>query len=407
MTKTDVISAFREVASEEFAHIPNEENIEYEFSERFNKKMEMLLKKVESNITYNTPKLFKSILAVAAAFAIVITAVVLLTKESNKPVIEPITQTTEHTTPFANVYIDQSSDAGFGYKYCYSSEFMSGDVGIANEDGSILLNPAYVSVCAVSKDKFIARKFIDKSAHSALVNENGKELIAFFRGEIRRINNISDGAEPILSVEPFGGKAYFADLNGQKINGYEFNGTGFTDNGLIYGYTDTEYYMFDDYGNLLCRVEEGKTEELYPINDNYTMLIKHCGRSFKFGVGNSEGTEIIPCEYNEIQLVFSDRFVARIGEAQSIEPDNIVRIFDENGTQLSTDGEFNNVIFNESDYGVACRVEMGVIDLETKCWLINKDGKKVSDEYDRIQIKENNEFFGVKNNTETKIVVLE
>ena len=50
---------------------------------------------------------------------------------------------------------------------------------------------------------------------------------------------------------------------------------------------------------------------------------------------------------------------------------------------------------------------MGVIDLETKCWLVNKDGKKVSDEFDHIQIKENNEYFGVKNNAETKIVVSE
>ncbi len=407
MTRTEVLNAFREVASEEFANIPNEEDIEYEFSERFNKKMEKLLNKAEHNGIYGSAGLSKSILAIAAAFAIILTAVVLFTKGSNKPIIEPVTDIKDYTAHFANVYIDQSSDAGFGYKYCYSSESMSGDVGIAKEDGSILLNPAYVSVYAVSENRFIARKFIDQSAHSALVNENGKELIAFFRGEIRRINNVSDGAEPILSVEPFGGKAYFVDLNGQKIADYEFNGTGFTENGLIYGYTDTEYIMFDDYGNLLCTVEEGKTEELYPINDNYIMLIKHCGRSFKFGVGNSEGTEIIPCEYNKIQLIFNDRFVARIGEAQSIEPNNIVRIFDKNGTQLSTDGEFNSVVFNESEYGIACKVEMGVIDLETKCWLVNKDGKKVSYEYDSIQIKENNEFFGVKNNTETKIVVLE
>ena len=167
MTKTDVISAFREVASEEFAHIPNEENIEYEFSEKFNKKMETLLKKSKHNNILYASKLIRSVLTIAAVFAIVLTAVFITIKETNDPIIEPITQTTEHTTPFANVYIDQSSDAGFGYKYCYSSEFMSGDVGIANEDGSILLNPAYVSVHAVSKDRFIARKFIDKSAHSA------------------------------------------------------------------------------------------------------------------------------------------------------------------------------------------------------------------------------------------------
>lgn len=325
--------------------------------------------------------------------------------DSKEPSVMPTTEITNEKVSSTNIYIDTLSDAGFGYRYCYNTESMSGDVGIASESGSILLNPAYVSVQAVSKDRFIARKFVEKSAYSALVNENGKEIIAFFRGEIRKINNVSDGADPILSVEPFGEKAYFADLNGQKVGGYKFKGTGFTENGLIYGYTDTEYYMFDDYGNLLCSVEEGKTEELYSISNDYTMLIKHCGKSFKFGVKDSKGTEIIPCEYNEIHLVSDDRFVARIGETQSVETDDIVRIFDKKGTQLSKDGEFNSITFDESGYGVACKLEMGIIEPEMKYWLIDEDGKKVSDEYDSIQIKENNEFFGVKNDTETKIDV--
>ncbi len=325
--------------------------------------------------------------------------------DSKEPLVLSTTELTNELVSSTNIYIDTLSDVGFGYKYCYSTESMSGDVGIASENGSILLNPAYVSVHAVSKDRFIARKFVEQSPYSALVNENGKEIIEFFRGEIRRINNISDGAEPILSVEPFGEKVYFAGLNGQKVVDHEFNGTGFTENGLIYGYTDTEYYMFDDYGNLLCSVEEGKTEELFSINNEYTMLIKHCGRSFKFGVENSKGTEIIPCEYNEVHLVSDDRFVARIGEAHSIEPNDIVRVFDKEGTQLSKDGEFNSITFNDSGYGVACKLEMGVIEPEIKYWLINNDGKKVSDEYDSIHIKENNEFFGVKNNTETKIEI--
>lgn len=323
--------------------------------------------------------------------------------DSKEPSVMSTTEMTNENVYSTNIYIDSLSDAGFGYKYCYNKESMSGDVGIAKENGSILLNPAYVSVHAVSKDRFIARKFIEQSPHSALVNENGKEIIAFFRGEIRRINNVSDGADPILSVEPFGEKAYFADLNGQKVVDYEFKGTGFTENGLIYGYTDTEYYMFDDYGNLLCSVEEGKTEELFPISNEYSMQIKHCGSGFKFGVKNSKGAEIIPCEYDEIHLVSDDRFVARIGETQSVEPDNIVRIFDEKGTQLSEDGEFNSITFDESGYGVACKTEMSVNDPKMKYWVINKDGKKVSDEYDSIQIKENGEFFGLKNDTETKI----
>ncbi len=325
--------------------------------------------------------------------------------DSEEPVTLSTTQPINELVSSTNVYIDTKSDAGFGLKYCYNTESMSGDVGIASENGSILLNPAYVSVRALSEDRFIARKFVNKSPHSALVDETGKEIIPFFRGEIRKINNINAGAEPILSVEPFGGKAYFTNLDAQKIFDCEFNGTGFTENGLVYGYTDNEYYMFDDYGKLLCSVEEGETEELRSISNDYAMLVKNCGKSFKFGVKNAEEREIIPCEYDEIYLFSNDRFVARIGESQSVESKDIVRVFDEKGTQLSKDGEFNSIVFNESGFGIAAKVEMGVIEPEMKYWLIDKNGKKISDEYDDIRIKENNKFYGVKNNTEIKIDV--
>lgn len=71
MTREELFNAFREVASEEFAHIPNEEDIEYEFSERFNKKMDKLFKKIERNCTYPTVSLSKRILTIAAAILII------------------------------------------------------------------------------------------------------------------------------------------------------------------------------------------------------------------------------------------------------------------------------------------------------------------------------------------------
>lgn len=71
MTREELFNAFREVASEEFAHIPNEDDIEYEFSERFNKKMDKLFKKIERNCTYPTIKPSKRILTVIAAILII------------------------------------------------------------------------------------------------------------------------------------------------------------------------------------------------------------------------------------------------------------------------------------------------------------------------------------------------
>ena len=70
MTREELFNAFREVASEEFAHIPNEEDIEYEFSERFNKKMDKLFKKIERNCNYPTVRPTKKIITVLAAILI-------------------------------------------------------------------------------------------------------------------------------------------------------------------------------------------------------------------------------------------------------------------------------------------------------------------------------------------------
>lgn len=71
MTRKEVIEAFREVASEEFAHIPNEEDIEYVFSEKFNKKMNKLLKKIENNNMHSMPRAKRNVLVLIAAILII------------------------------------------------------------------------------------------------------------------------------------------------------------------------------------------------------------------------------------------------------------------------------------------------------------------------------------------------
>lgn len=71
MTREELFNALREVASEEFAHIPNEEDIAYEFSERFNKKMDKLFKKIERNCTYPTVRISKRIITILAAILII------------------------------------------------------------------------------------------------------------------------------------------------------------------------------------------------------------------------------------------------------------------------------------------------------------------------------------------------
>lgn len=55
MTREEAKKAFREVAAQEFAHIPEENEIEYEFSERFNEKIKNQEKFFETLFSENTP----------------------------------------------------------------------------------------------------------------------------------------------------------------------------------------------------------------------------------------------------------------------------------------------------------------------------------------------------------------
>lgn len=116
MTREELFNAFREVASEEFAHIPNEEDIEYEFSERFNKKMDKLFKKIERNCTYPTVKPTKRIITVLAAILIIFAGLM-----SVSAIREPIVN-------FVLEFFEEHIDFGFSgdisqeieYEYSFS-----------------------------------------------------------------------------------------------------------------------------------------------------------------------------------------------------------------------------------------------------------------------------------------------
>lgn len=44
-----------------------------------------------------------------------------------------------------NVYVDTDNDPGFGYKLCYMSKNLTGNVGIVDSAGNIVIEPSYVS----------------------------------------------------------------------------------------------------------------------------------------------------------------------------------------------------------------------------------------------------------------------
>lgn len=86
MSKTDFKNAFREVVSSEFAHIPTDESsIDFTFSERFNKRMEKLIRS-QKKVYYN----FVNTAYKRVAILCVILLTMLTTACSVKAIREPI-----------------------------------------------------------------------------------------------------------------------------------------------------------------------------------------------------------------------------------------------------------------------------------------------------------------------------
>lgn len=131
MTREEFFSVLREAASEEFAHIPDEDEIEYEFSERFNKKMDKLFKKIERNCNYPTVRISKRIITVLAAILIVFAGLM-----SVSAIREPIVN-------FVLEFFEEHIDFGFSgdvsqeieYEYVFSEIPEEFELTVKNNEG--------------------------------------------------------------------------------------------------------------------------------------------------------------------------------------------------------------------------------------------------------------------------------
>lgn len=116
MTREELFDAFREVASEEFAHIPDEKDIEYEFSKRFKKKMDKLFKKIEHNCNYPRIRFSKKLLIIAAAILIIF-ASLMSVSAIRKPVVSFIVKKYE---TFIEFFFSGDTSEQIEYKYGFS-----------------------------------------------------------------------------------------------------------------------------------------------------------------------------------------------------------------------------------------------------------------------------------------------
>ena len=290
-----------------------------------------------------------------------------------------------------NVYVDKNYEPGFDYKLCYVSKDLTGNVGIVDSGGNIVIEPSYLSILPVDKGRFVVEKTIDNYIHSALIDDKENILIPFFKGVIGETGVIApEGTPPILAVEPTFGKTRFVNTDGEQIIPLEFDGASIHQyDGFFFGKKNTEagktLYVYDYNGKEICVLNNGDYAELRELEHGYTLLIGNNNNWLKFGLKNSSGKVIIPCKYEEIKVVGADRIVAFDGELESlIETSNVANMFDGDGKQLTKDGEFARIFFDDGDkIGIGCQsATLGAY--EPEFWLIDLNGKAESGKYDSI-----------------------
>lgn len=309
-------------------------------------------------------------------------------------------------TKAENVYVEDSV-LEFGYRRCYTSADFTGNVGIVDSDGNIIVKPNYSAVLPIAEGRFEVEKTIDNSIHSALIDDKENALIPFFKGEIRETGVIApEGTPPILAVEPTFGKTRFVNTDGEQIIPLEFDGASIREyDGFFYGVilgengTDSKHYIYDYNGKELCVLGNGEYADLRELEHGFTLLIGSTDNRIKFGVKDSSGKVIIPCKYEEITVIGSDRIVTFDGQIQSlIESDNVANLFDGSGKQLTKDGEFARIFFDDGDkIGIACRAADPQEGVTPEYWLIDTNGKAKSGKYDSIEKADGGKFTCVKN----------
>lgn len=305
------------------------------------------------------------------------------------------------------IFIDAESENYGGYMTCYVNDNneentcnSSNKYGVVDKNGNVVVPPVYGNACAVSENSFIVERWNADKREAALVDKDGNILYDYFRGTIRPARY---GEEiHVLLVETFSGNGFLIDTNGKPVLDMEFGSLrwahttgwdGYTPDELIAGISGDKYYLINYKGEILHVFgEEPKVKE--DLGEGFNLMAayrKYEGnyKTLLFGVSDKNGNEIVPCEYPTLYFT-GDRFVCRDGDEQGLGPRDIVVIYDTDGNVVCEGGKFSLVTI---DYGAETGIGIDFNEIkwddETMMslggtWVIDKNGNKLSDEYDKI-----------------------
>ncbi len=380
---------------------------------------EAVLKKKEEYLKNREKKIQKTASIVAAAACVgAVIAVAVMFKSLFRPIAalppEPsqtINATVEMTVAMGyngkTVFIDTESRNYGSYMTCYINDINEADVnnesnrfGVIDKDGNIVVPPEYSKAYAVDGNSFIVERWNAGSRESALIDKDGNIIFDYFKGGLLPAYY---GEEVyVLIVDTFSGNDFLIDTNGNRIIDIEFEDLfwaqttgwdGYDSDEIIKGISNGKYYLINYKGEIvnafgdepIIKESFGEDFNLMAVYGNYTGNYK----TLLFGVNDKNGNEIIPCKY--LTLYFTgDRFIGRQGDEQGLSPDDIVVIYDTQGNIVCESGKFSLVTIEYgADTGIAVDFNECEWDDDGSFsiggnWVVDKNGNKLSDEYDRI-----------------------
>lgn len=332
-----------------------------------------------------------------------------LDSADSSPTLIPIaTNTTEALSGFEGkkIYIFDEEENYGNFKTCYTNEnneenpySESNRFGVLGISGELAVPPIYDRALAAGENCFIVEKKGANGTETALIDSDGNVLFGYFRGYILPVFY---GKEVhVLIVDTVEGNDLLIDTSGKNVLDVDFEEisyaqttgwAGYNSDELIKGISNGKYHLINYKGEIVQIFgDEPTVKESFGEGFNLTAVYQPYQGNYKallFGVSNKNGEEIIPCEYPTLYFT-GDRFVGRRGDEQGLNPDDIVVIYDTQGNIVCESGIFHNISI---EYGAetGIGVVMGEWDNELMvtvggCWVIDKDGNKLSDEYDRIE----------------------
>ncbi len=383
---------------------------------KYEMRAESVLKKKEEYMKKREKRINRTVTIIASAACV---AAVIAVAAMFRSIVHPIDVSPVNPTSGTRVTVEMTVASGYkgktifidtesknydGFMTCYVNDNNEENVhnelnkfGVIDNDGNIVVPPVYDKAYAVGENCFIVERWNAGSGEAALVDKDGNIIFDYFRGSLLPAHY---GKEVrVLIVDTFEGNDFLIDTSGKSVLDIEFEDIfwaqttgwdGYNPDETIKGISNGKYYLINYKGEIVHVFgEEPTVKESLGEGFNLTALYRRRD-GLLFGVSNENGEEIIPCEYPTLYFT-GDRFVCRQGDEQGLGPDDVVVIYDTQGNIVCEGGKFSlvtidygaetgiGVDFNEIEWNDEMMMSLGGI------WVIDKNGNKLSDEYDRIE----------------------